>query len=142
MMTEVGTVGYIAPEVFNAKKKGGYTTKVDIWSFGVTALEMVCGYVPSSYMAGPVSPNKIFSFPRGKKLSPELKEVIEKSLVTDPKDRLSALELLELPFFEQAKSSDYLKFPDIIDKLNPSRAPSSPSSPLRRIQNRWRRDSP
>ncbi|TYZ60648.1 hypothetical protein PybrP1_004906 [[Pythium] brassicae (nom. inval.)] len=37
LMDEVGSSGYSAPEIFNGE---GYTTKVDVWSFGVVVWEM------------------------------------------------------------------------------------------------------
>ena len=41
----VGTVDYIAPEVFT---KDGYTETVDWWSLGTIMFEMLAGYPPFS----------------------------------------------------------------------------------------------
>lgn len=43
-MTRAGTPGYTSPEILNGEKL--YTYKVDIYSFGVTALELITGRHP------------------------------------------------------------------------------------------------
>jgi len=48
-----GTVGYMAPEVF---LYGQLTKKADIFSFGMVALEMVCGRRPAGF---PIEANDI-----------------------------------------------------------------------------------
>ena len=41
-----GTPGYVAPEIYRAGLHGGYGNKVDVFSAGVTAYVMLCGYEP------------------------------------------------------------------------------------------------
>lgn len=41
-----GTPGYVAPEIFNAMKRGGYSGNADVFSTGVTLYVMLCGYEP------------------------------------------------------------------------------------------------
>ncbi|ETO19514.1 LIM-type zinc finger-containing protein [Reticulomyxa filosa] len=41
-MTEVGTMGYMAPEVIEPPRPHGYDSKVDVFSYGVLLWEMYC----------------------------------------------------------------------------------------------------
>ncbi|XP_053422296.1 serine/threonine-protein kinase 32A isoform X3 [Nycticebus coucang] len=44
--TVAGTKPYMAPEMFNSRKEGGYSFAVDWWSLGVTAYELLRGRRP------------------------------------------------------------------------------------------------
>ena len=41
--TIIGTPHYMAPEVMKSK---GYTFSIDLWSIGICAFELICGYLP------------------------------------------------------------------------------------------------
>jgi serine/threonine protein kinase len=42
----VGTANYIAPEVVRARTAADYTFNVDVWSLGISAIEMLTGEMP------------------------------------------------------------------------------------------------
>lgn len=43
LMTQIGTPGYMAPEVLGVKQNGGYTKAIDMWSLGVVATCLLTG---------------------------------------------------------------------------------------------------
>ncbi|TKY47944.1 Serine/threonine-protein kinase fray2 [Spatholobus suberectus] len=106
--TFVGTPCWMAPEVL--QPEGGYNSKADIWSFGITALELAHGHAPfSKYPPMKVLLMTIQNAPPGldydrdKKFSKSFKEMVAMCLVKDQTKRPSAEKLLKHSFFKHAK---------------------------------------
>ena len=106
-----GTASWIAPEVIKAT---GYNCLADIWSLGITSLEMAEGKAPYAEL----NPFRvIFIIPKNppptlkhsEKWSDSFKDFIGKALVMDPEARSSATNLLEHDFIKNSKSLDFLK---------------------------------
>ncbi|XP_014513537.1 serine/threonine-protein kinase BLUS1 [Vigna radiata var. radiata] len=106
--TFVGTPCWMAPEVLQPGT--GYNFKADIWSFGITALELAHGHAPfSKYPPMKVLLMTIQNAPPGldydrdRKFSKSFKEMVAMCLVKDQTKRPSVEKLLKHSFFRQAK---------------------------------------
>lgn len=109
--TVIGTPFWMAPEVI---EEIGYDCVADIWSLGITALEMAEGKPPY----GDIHPMRaIFmipqkpppSFREPDRWSTEFIDFVSKCLVKEPDDRATATELLEHEFIRNAKHRAILK---------------------------------
>ncbi|OIW04179.1 hypothetical protein TanjilG_00739 [Lupinus angustifolius] len=99
----VGSAYYIAPEVLKRK----YGPEVDIWSVGVILYILLCGVPPfwaesetgifNAILRGHID----FTSDPWPSISPQAKDLVRKMLNMDPKQRLTAYQVLNHPWIKE-----------------------------------------
>jgi len=106
MKTACGTPGYVAPEVL--KNKGYDSGAVDMWSTGVILYILLCGFPPFYEEELPALFEQIlharydFPSPWWDNVSKEAKELVQGLLTIDPVKRLTAAQVMALPWVSGA----------------------------------------
>eukprot|EP01133_Synstelium_polycarpum_P010587 gene10587-12319_t len=113
----IGTPLWMAPEVILKKN---YDFKADVWSLGITIIEMADGLPPHMDMNPmramkmvPIWPAPTFNEP--KQWSPMLNDFLAKCLMKDPDQRASPRELLNHPFLKKTRGPEVLS--DLIHQV-------------------------
>eukprot|EP01016_Furgasonia_blochmanni_P005075 TRINITY_DN11971_c0_g1_i1.p1 TRINITY_DN11971_c0_g1~~TRINITY_DN11971_c0_g1_i1.p1 ORF type:complete len:412 (-),score=74.54 TRINITY_DN11971_c0_g1_i1:281-1516(-) len=110
----VGSPCWMAPEVLDQEGKEGYDYKADIWSLGITAIELAKGKPP--YYDCPAMKVILKTLNEEPPCLDETEgwdasfiEFVKLCLLKEPSQRKSAGELLKTKFIQKAKGKDYVK---------------------------------
>ncbi|XP_071178532.1 MAP kinase-interacting serine/threonine-protein kinase 1-like isoform X2 [Mytilus galloprovincialis] len=141
LLTPVGSVEYMAPEVVDAwvGESFSYDKKCDLWSLGIILYIMLCGYPPFYGQCGGDCgwergeacqscqetlftriQDGMFEFPDNEwgDVSNDVKDLIQKLLVREPRKRLTALEVLQHPWITCPAAPTPLATPGILTRNN------------------------
>lgn len=144
MRSFVGTPYWMAPEVIS---KAGYDYKADIWSLGITALELADGSPPLSGLSpmkalSVIPDRECPSLPSGNFFSELFREFIDACMSKDPDSRPSASQLLTLKFVRTTKRPSILvpliqQHQKFVRKLKPAQKRVLNAPPYKDEQTAW-----
>mmetsp|Transcript_17169 Transcript_17169/g.17248 ORF Transcript_17169/g.17248 Transcript_17169/m.17248 type:complete len:427 (+) Transcript_17169:53-1333(+) len=129
----LGTRGYLAPEML---QRHTYDKAIDIWALGVIVFVLLCGCLPFDDDSAKIESESdarmkfTLRFPRwASNLSLPAKDLLQRLLAVDPKDRMHAEQAMRHPWVvgRAVTPNNYLQSPSILaGKRRDERSPMTP----------------
>lgn len=114
-----GSIMFTPPEIFAKRAHDGF--KADIWSLGVLFAVLISGDSP--WPTVPIDRLKqlicVGAYQIKHKIHPDVSEIIRRMIVVDPNQRITADELLQLPFFQKKEYTEDSFSENPTDPLSP-----------------------
>lgn len=108
--TLCGTLDYLPPEIVESKE---YDSTVDVWALGVLTYELVVGTPPFEEATMNMTKKRILAgkvlFPADSKSSAEVRDLVRRILVQNPKNRLTLEGIKNHPWMQ--KNRQYWQVP-------------------------------
>ena len=109
LKTPCGSPCYASPEMILGKKYDGFG--IDVWSTGIILFAMLCGYLPFEEGEGASKNDVLFknivkcklNYPE-QFVSKNAKNLLQKIIVRNPKERITIKEIKKHPFFLMGKN--------------------------------------
>ena len=109
LKTPCGSPCYASPEMILGKKYDGFG--IDVWSTGIILFAMLCGYLPFEEGEGATKNEVLFknivkckiNYPE-QFVSKNAKNLLQKIIVRNPKERITIKEIKKHPFFLMGKN--------------------------------------
>ena len=104
LKTPCGSPCYASPEMILGKDYNGFC--IDVWSSGIILFAMLCGYLPFEEGEGDINNELLFrnivqckvDYPE-EYIGPIAKDLLEKIIVREPKERITIKQIKKHPFF-------------------------------------------
>ena len=117
LSTPCGSPCYASPEMVSGKKYDGFM--IDIWSTGIILYAMLCGYLPFEDPDNEILFQKILKcdaeFPED--LSDNAIDLMQKIMVTNPKERITIPEIKKHPFYLKGKEKFKSLHPNLVNEV-------------------------
>ncbi|KAA6370751.1 MAG: putative TRAF2 and NCK interacting kinase S homeolog, partial [Streblomastix strix] len=124
--TAIGSPYWMAPEVIQQEE---YSFQADIWSLGITAIELATGRPPLADIHAfraifmiPTRPSPKLGEIAGKHPSPELEDFLASCFVKNPAKRASCDELLRHPFLKKCEGKPRNFLVSLIQRANKNKS--------------------
>ncbi|KIH58147.1 kinase domain protein [Ancylostoma duodenale] len=101
---------YMPPERIDGDMKGSYDVRADVWSLGITLVEIATGNYPYDIWVTPFQQlNQVLNQPAPRlpsdgSFTPECQHFVQRCLEKDPLQRPKYPELLAMPFLNSARN--------------------------------------